>query len=237
MSIFDDVKVDRKRLPGDPPAFIAESGHAFQTKSLDSTLATYEITAEGRLALTAEGWDDGDDGPRLVHHHGDLVFYGGNSMGGKEGFSFTRDGEDCEWVTYRARFVDGVLESIAEVERTRGPALPVSAMQAPGPEDEDDPGDDLGREAELLAGRTMFRARRLCGTDEIGEYVEVIADGEMEWCVKRPDGRLEIVRRWQRGQLYASPEDAAKAVARGEERRRWERERLQRLMETRNTTC
>lgn len=120
MGMFDYVKCSAP-LPGEPPAFVGP-GHRFQTKDLDCTLAEYEITADGRMVLS--GRED------AIDFDGDVNFYDTNCVGAsinQDGMvHFTEDGEDAEFVEYVARFADGRLTGIEEVDRTRWPAHPAS---------------------------------------------------------------------------------------------------------------
>lgn len=208
-----DTIICRYPLPGELPAFI-EAGHRFQTKDLAYRLATYEITAEGRVLQTHPGaWGDPEPNwrPSDTHHHGTLDFYTGNTAASGPGGIYTRDGSDSEFVEYRATFDRGQLVSIVETERTREPALPIARKmerertQIPTT---DDIATFEARQAESLVGRTMFFRYGSWDDSRPGDPVVVVAEGPKEWCVKLPDGGLKIIDRRSRDRLlWDSQED------------------------------
>lgn len=73
MGMFDEIRWDAALPEGHPP-----EDHIFQTKSLDACLEQYLVTAEGRLLLVGNGWQDEDleHAPNLegvdVDFHGDI---------------------------------------------------------------------------------------------------------------------------------------------------------------------
>jgi hypothetical protein len=99
MGMYDEVWWDAELPTGHPPA-----GRLFQTKSFDRCLDRYIVTAQGRLCLVGNGWQD--DGPFVgtqdreggvdVDFHGDMRL---TSMDGKQ-------------EQYVARFTHGTLEWI-----------------------------------------------------------------------------------------------------------------------------
>lgn len=119
-----DLIVCKYPLPGTPPEFCADSYHEYQSKSLQCLLDTYEIATTGELRRIAK-WSR-DDNPKEyepVKFQGVLEFYDDNLSATAGGVSFTRNGEDYEWVVYEATFVNGLVQSIVETERERHPAL------------------------------------------------------------------------------------------------------------------
>lgn len=112
--MFDYVTV-KAPLPGNVPDFVKEKGQKFQTKSLDCALDTYEITAEGDLLLLPPGGAP-DAGPQKVEYHGDIELHDGDVTG---------DPKEPEglwhWVSYVARFTEGKLVRIWEVENNARP--------------------------------------------------------------------------------------------------------------------
>lgn len=228
MGMFDYVKCSAP-LPGEPPAFVWP-GHRFQTKDLDCTMSQYHITVDGRLVLVGILWGKGSP-LEPIEYHGVLDFYDSNIRGCSDGFNFTSRGEDGESVDYRATFDRGRLVAIVEAARTREPALPIAEMdngsRRPTAEEI---AEERARQAEDLAGRAMFL---LWGGSEIesGEDVVVVADGAREWAIRKADGRLEIVQRWQRDRiLFDSREDAIREKDGGEAELRRRRERYAALM-------
>jgi hypothetical protein len=228
MGMFDYVKCSAP-LPGEPPAFVGP-GHRFQTKDLDCTLSEYEITADGRLVLAGTIWGKGSP-PEPIEFHGVLDFYDSNCRGCSDRFTFTSHGEDGESVDYRATFDHGQLVAIVETGRTREPALPVAEMDRGmrQPTAAEITAEKV-RQAEDLAGRAMFL---LWGGMEIdsGEDVMVVADGGCQWAIRKADGQLEIVQRWQRDRiLFDSREDAMRARDGGEAKLKRRRDRYAALM-------
>ena len=122
MGMYDYI-ICRYPLPGEPPGFCANAGHQYQTKSLDCLLHTYEITQAGQLKRIESGvWEKLHE-PEMISFDGVLEFYDGNLSAAAYGLGFTQNGEDEEWVTYEATFVNGVVQRIIETERERKPAL------------------------------------------------------------------------------------------------------------------
>lgn len=85
MGMYDEVMV-RVPLPGGP------ARQPFQTKDLECELATYEITADGRLVYEE----------RDINHTGELRFY-------------SIDHDTRHWHEYVATFIRGDLDSIRKV--------------------------------------------------------------------------------------------------------------------------
>jgi hypothetical protein len=204
MGMFDEIICDYP-LPGEPPEFVRDPGHVFQTKSLDSTLDTYTITADGRLV------------PGMDTFTGEIEFHDDNIAGAAEGFWFTRGGEDAEFVAYLARFRDGVLREIAETSRDRKLALPVASLDRPGPppprKSTGGSGDDAPPPP--LLGRRMCR-RRYAGNDAFrAEWFEVAAESEREVVILKHDGRFEVVDRRRVAETFHGSEDKLRERHRG----------------------
>lgn len=131
MGMFDTL-ICKVPLPKDAPSFI-EPGHRFQTKDLDRTLSTYEITEEGLLVQLTGFCDDPLSEPKVyTDYHGDLRFYTSNIRGLKNGDLYTENGEKAESVDYRARFTNGKLQDILEVGKTCLSALPIASFDVVG---------------------------------------------------------------------------------------------------------
>lgn len=194
MGMYDNI-ICSAPLPGTPPAFI-KPGHQFQSKDLGCTLATYEITADGRLMYVCSGWSE-EEKAEAVHQadfHGDLHFYTSNWAAMDKDAIYTQAGEPYESVDYLARFSNGVLQSIVETDRETKPAKPVATMpraKAPSP---DEIAARKARLAEKFTGRTMFV---LMGgrTIEKGYSVEVIAEDENQMVVKSAENGFEVLHR------------------------------------------
>lgn len=236
MGMFDNIKCSYP-LPGDPPEFVREPGHVFQTKSLDDTLSLYEITTDGQLV-------DSKGSPVEPGFTGVINFYDGNSVGGSHGFSFTPNGEDAEWVEYEAKFASGKLVDIAEITRSREPALPKAVMDDPEDDAADATDDDANQEdrsQEQLVGRTMFVDCLGLDDDYFRSDVTVVYDGPKEWCVLHPpgnperprhnDNRLEIIdRRMRDFKLFDSREAAQRARDGRQSKRDRTKTRYERLL-------
>ncbi len=205
MGMFDYVKCSHP-LPGDPPQFVRDFGHQFQTKSLDCCLATYKITAEGRLVLDATLGGMTID-PEPLDFSGELSFYDSNSTGGGHGAVFTRRGEDSERVEYTAKFDRGNLVEIVEIDRTRTPALPESSRAISRRPTAEERAAIAARRAESLLGRTMY-AVYVSSVGSGGADVEVVAEGKHDWVIRCPDDRLEVVPRGLRdSKIFDSKEE------------------------------
>ena len=129
MGMFDYLKCEYE-LPDS-----SVQNESFQTKSLDSTLANYTITADGRLIHHAVKYESVPEEERPyfgtpewekplgkicgsmtsvptgdveIAYHGDIRFYTSISA---------RETDDYKWFEYEARFTDGKLQWIKRVER------------------------------------------------------------------------------------------------------------------------
>ncbi len=98
MGLFDEIRWDAALPEGHPP-----DSRLFQTKSLDSPcLDRYVVTAEGRLLLAGNGFEDDADLANAEISQGiDVEFHGDMRLVSAEG--------DRE---YLARFTHGALEWI-----------------------------------------------------------------------------------------------------------------------------
>lgn len=230
MGMYDTI-ICRHPLPGDPPKFVlpradhpdtadAADGYSgyypFQSKDLDCALDTYIIDELGQLLLLPRhGADRGGSGRVSVPYTGTIDFYASNVYASCGRAIYTRDGSDAESVDYRAKFLDGKLIDIQQTERTIEPALKyVERREAPW--------TDVERAeyhawlAENLIGRRLFL---LWGGIEVekGQWVEVVAETELEWCVRLPNGRLEVHDRHDRGRLLFDTEEEARKERKGRE--------------------
>ena len=97
MGLFDEIRWDAALPDGHPP-----DSRLFQTKSLDSCLDYYVVTAEGRLLLAGNGFEDDADLANAEISPGiDVEFHGDMRLVSAEA--------DRE---YLARFTHGTLEWI-----------------------------------------------------------------------------------------------------------------------------
>ena len=101
MGLYDEIRWDAALPAGHPP-----ESRIFQTKSLDQPcLDHYVVTAEGRLLLAGNGFeDDGDVADAEISQGIDVEFHGDMRLVSAEG---QRD--------YLARFTHGTLEWIRPV--------------------------------------------------------------------------------------------------------------------------
>ncbi len=81
MGMYDTLHINTDKLPvsEEEKEFIKihNPNGDWQTKSLDSILAKYEITDEGKLLLIETGWlEDEDLAPKEIPFHGFIHFYG-----------------------------------------------------------------------------------------------------------------------------------------------------------------
>lgn len=108
----------------------------FQTKDLDNTLATYTITADGKLVHHFAEYEETPESELPVPEmpfigclrvkagsekmvekdfHGDIYFYGSNISGSGCGAYVTEDDKPVWSREYRARFTDGKLTKLTLV--------------------------------------------------------------------------------------------------------------------------
>jgi hypothetical protein len=106
MGMFDHIKCNVK-LPK-KANFVKSDDHEYQTKDLDCDCSSYEIRQEGLF---------GPDG-KIENHPSEIDFYDSNTVMYANGYSFTRDGEDDEFVSYKAVLSDGKLSTIILDEYT-----------------------------------------------------------------------------------------------------------------------
>jgi len=97
MGLFDEIRWDAALPEGHPP-----DSRLFQTKSLDPCLDCYVVTAEGRLLLAGNGFEDDADLANAAISPGiDVEFHGDMRLVSEEGHR-----------EYLARFTHGALEWI-----------------------------------------------------------------------------------------------------------------------------
>ena len=127
MGMFDYVKVDVAL----PDGWVPPSGDLMQTKDFDSTMTTVWIKADGTIWFDeAAHWYERDDVEaewKQMDFHGWFEFYGNEDPANHKGGSSFRDGKRFDlngnplppliWHEYRAKFTDGVLVEIRQVER------------------------------------------------------------------------------------------------------------------------
>jgi hypothetical protein len=191
MGMYDYVRCEYP-LPGNPPECFKDE--CYQTKDLDCTLSTYTIRSDGRLASNVED----------LHVTVTLTFYTNNVVASGPGV-YTRNGEDAQWIEYRATFVGGQLTTIEETENFREPALKWEPQ--PWPEISEEEAEQIKqREEESLLGRTMCL---WYGGNADGCMATVIAENERQLVMRHEDGAFELVDRWSRDiTLFDSYEDA-----------------------------
>lgn len=131
--MHDEITVE---YPLPPSGYRVLPGHTFQTKSFEGLLQKYTLTADGRLVLHRERWEEVPEeerrfygtprwdtplgkwfgsmravpvGDEEVPHHGDARFYDSFRVEGEEGARV--------WIEYEARFTEGILSRsrVAEV--------------------------------------------------------------------------------------------------------------------------
>lgn len=104
-----------------PDGFGVKEG--YQTKSLSRTLSNYLITKDGKLFLIQDGiWQTYEiNDPRRDQvfdpiwqekFTGEIKFYGFNLIGGTKGFFATKNNEPYWARTYKAHFINGILNEI-----------------------------------------------------------------------------------------------------------------------------
>lgn len=187
MGMFDYLHCDYP-LPGKPLKFVKE----FQTKSLDCIMQEIRITNDGKLT----------DG-KLSDFTGLIEFYGSNIVAaGPAGF-YTRNGEDSEYVTFEATFIEGKLRNIKQVGYEIKPSLAYSEMK---------PISKLGsklNEYECLINKKLFVLYGGRSVEE-GYYAEVVYETEKQLCIKY-NNKLELVYRLQIGNVLFNDMEEAKA--------------------------
>lgn len=198
MGMFDYL-VCKAKLPGEPPEFVKEPGHQFQTKSLDCCLATIEITEDGFLT----GYPD---------YHGIVTFYDGNSGACGYGFHFTKHGEDYEWVEYSAGFSLGKLQAIVETVRRSEPALPIAELNAVSPLHKPPDREAIKAHQERIAksytGHELWYARGGRTASE-GYKVKVLAEDDKKLVLQSDKNGIELeYRRFIGSILFDSMEQA-----------------------------
>lgn len=198
--MYDEITCSYS-LPTESPFVV------YQTKSLDCRMATYEITADGHLFLTAEAFGRMDK-PEAVPLTGIVEFYNSNGCASAFGHEFTRDGEDFESVTYEATFVNGNVTQIVETGREREVALSSEFYrQADAVIDKDAPQID---ETDPEIGAELWR---LWGGDFTPAYpVILVVKTEQEWALTDAKGSIEKGHSGDIGNiLFRTKEDAEKA--------------------------
>ena len=208
MGMFDYI-ICRYPLSGTPPDFCANKDHQYQTKSLDCALALYEITETGELRQVGPGAYQKLSKSKLVAFHGVLEFHDSNATAAAFGVSFTPNGEDCEWVAYKASFVDGTVQTIVEVEREREPALAMHLVA------EIDAKFDKDKPQVTMTEPEIEQAMYLqWGGSTKGYPVTLLAKTQREWAVADENGRIETLRPSDLGRvLFHSQEESDRAKA------------------------
>jgi hypothetical protein len=228
MGMYDHI-ICRYPLPGEPPSFCAGKGNRFQSKSLDCFMATYEITEAGELLQTGNMYGDLEK-PETVAFHGVLEFYDSNWAALAFGVRFTASGEDFESVTYEATFVNGKVQSIAETEREREPALARSVL------DEIDALFDKGEPevtmTEPEAGQPMYLQ---WGGSIEGYPVTFLAKTQVNWAVADERGEIDKLHPFDLGRLlFHSKEESDRVKAWSEKAREQKIAYAKRLLEGRS---
>lgn len=104
--MFDTLYINPDKLPisDEEKEFLKKykANYDWQTKSLDSILATYEITDEGKLFLIKAGWlEEEPINPKEIPFHGFMNFYGTVNE---------------KWYIFYVKFTDGKVEAILREE-------------------------------------------------------------------------------------------------------------------------
>ncbi|WP_338790496.1 hypothetical protein [Bernardetia sp. MNP-M8] len=98
--MFDTLKINTDKLPisEEERKHFNSNEIDWQTKDLDSLLAVYEITDDGKLFLIKAGWtQEKEIEEKKVYFHGILNFYGDVGK---------------DWYEFYAKFTDGQLIEI-----------------------------------------------------------------------------------------------------------------------------
>lgn len=186
--MFDWVHCDYP-LPGEPLEFVKE----FQTKNLECWMQDVTIDADGNLVGRS-------------YFNGLIEFYGSNIVAAGPAGRYTRNGEDSESVTFEATFNEGKLTEIKQVAYEREPALASSEMMHPH---KMRLGSEL-YENDSFTGKKLFVLWGGREADE-GYYVEIVYETDKQLCVKKENGRLELMERFQIGNLIFKDKEEARA--------------------------
>lgn len=130
--MYDEITVE---YPLPPSGYRVLPGHTFQTKDFDNLLDKYTITADGKLVLHRERWEEVPEkerpyygtpewegpfgkwigsiravpeGDEEIDYHGDVRFYDAFRVDGEEGARV--------WIEYEVRFTEGDLSRIRVVD-------------------------------------------------------------------------------------------------------------------------
>lgn len=165
MGMFDHIICDFP-LPN-LPSFV-QSGHLYQSKDLDCTLATYTIREDGRLLK----------GGKELDYTGVLCFYTSNIVGSGAAI-YTRNGEDAHSIEFEAIFVNGFLQKLKQTENSIQPAFKSKPFKLPKITDEDRQ-RIKEREEEDLTGRVLY----VGGISKFfpGYSAKVIYSGKKQHC-------------------------------------------------------
>lgn len=208
MGMYDYI-ICHYQLPGQPPSFCANTDHRYQTKSLDCVLTTYEITETGELKQVGPDWSQELVNPETVPFDGVLEFYDGNLTACAFGVSFTANGEDSEWVSYEATFVNGMVQSIVETERERKPALARHLLAEIDAKFNKDMPEVTMNEPEI--GQPMYLR---WGVSTKGYAVTIVATTQEGWTVADEKGTIHRMRRPDLGRLlFHSQEESDRLKA------------------------
>lgn len=194
MGMYDDIIV-RCNLPGQQPAW-AKIGSIYQTKSMECSLLTYELSEDGCLWYEDSKTD----------FTGIIEFHNSNCRGSSHGFLFTENGEDYESVDYRAQFFDGQIEKIEQICYDKMAALPISAL--PKPTTGLFFGDRGSREKEQMTGKKFFIVwGGYLPTD--GYSATCVAEDDRSVVLKKEGGGFEVLDRWQRDIVFFDSQEGA----------------------------
>lgn len=151
---------------------------------------------------------------------GQVEFYDGNTCIGAYGHSFTPNGEDREWVSYEAVFLNGALQQIRETERECEPALSAEIYhQLEGMFKEDEPVIDMSQPE---VGAEMYVLWGSIDRNKQGYPVKLIAKTSRDWAFVDGNDSIEKIDPHQLGNCLFHSEADAKAQ-RGWEHRVWDR--------------
>ena len=148
------------------------------------------------------------------HFDGVIEFYDGNTCVGAYGQSFTPNGEDREWVSYEATFLNGTLQQIRETERERELALSREVYhQLETMFQEDKPVINL---SEPEVGAEMYVLWGSIDRRLDGYLAKLIAKTSRDWAFVGRNDKIETIDSSQLGNCLFHSEADAKA------RRSWE---------------
>lgn len=178
MGLYDYI-ICRMQLPGRTPTWV-QPDHPFQTKSLECWMKTYTIDEDGAFSE--------------VGYTGIIEFYDSNVVGSGPAL-YTRDGEDSEWVEYKAVVERGYVTSLEQTEYKRQAAWPSSKQQEYWNR-KNTVDKALARLAESnLVGQRLYI---FWGGQDKGYWVKVLLQNKRQLCVEHEaDSKFHRKESWE----------------------------------------